>query len=84
MVYRAKQAGWETVNTIPASRLQPWGDDGVSDDLYNMNDYSKRPSKHFEVPLTLYSGDIIKLQTDQAYNDSLYGIIVDDILLVKN
>ncbi|MCR4566330.1 MAG: hypothetical protein K5651_09635, partial [Bacteroidales bacterium] len=84
MVYRAKQAGWETVVTIPASRLQPWGNDGVSDELYYMNDYSKRPSKHFEVPLTLYPGDIIKLQSTRAYDSTIYGIILDDILLVKN
>ena len=54
----------------------------MSDYDYYKNDYSKRPSKHFEVPMTLYPGDAVRLENDGR--DTSLGIIVDDILLVRN
>ncbi|MBQ7517125.1 MAG: hypothetical protein IJU13_01700 [Bacteroidales bacterium] len=87
-VYRAAAGAWEETPayTIPAASLQPYGEAGVSDVYYYKNDYSKRPSKHFRIPLTLYPGDAVRLEASN-YNsdgDECYGIILDDILLVKN
>ena len=87
-VYRASNGAWEEepAYTIAATDLKPYSDAGVSDTYYYKNDYSKRPSKHFSVPLTLYPGDAVKLEASHycSAEDMVYGIILDDILLVKN
>ena len=84
-VWRAAQGAWEDspVATITLVNARAWGDTGVNDTWYYKNDYSKRPTRHHSVQLTLYPGDVIRLEsTYDAHND--YGFIVDDILLVKN
>lgn len=84
-VWRASQSAWETVRTITETEIQPWGDtgNGVSDTYYWRNDYSKRASRRFSVPLTLYPGDAIRLETTHTV-DGGNSVLIDDILLVKN
>ena len=80
-VWRNSLKSWEEVGSISSGQLQPWGEEGVSDTDYYKNDYSKRPSKYFSVDMTLYPGDAVRLEHQKV--DAKYGVIVDDIKLIR-
>ncbi len=81
-VWRAAQSRWEDITSISATALRPWGDAEASDMYYYKNDYSKRPSKYFSVDMTLYPGDAVRLEHSKRHTG--YGVIVDDIQLLRN
>ena len=83
-IWRASTSSWEAspVLTVPYSDIRPWGDADANDLWYYKNDYSKRTSKSFSTQLTLYPGDVIKIEAD--YRSTYYGVLIDDVRLVKN